>query len=304
MASKDFTPAAAERFRHRTREIAAGLIAGMPRGEGFDVMDAYARPLTFTVLREVMGIAAHHHDGLYRWMCTLDAGSGDPVAVTAALDHVEDLVRTELRRRQAPEAGLLASIAAAAQSSDATEDEAVSLCTMVLIAGFGVTTQMVGVCLLGLLTQESVLSAVLENPSLLPETVEELIRKDTSAPFTTVRRAVADMVIGDTSIPAGDDVLLSLGGANRDPRAFGPAGLHASGSRRSRHLAFGHGPHYCLGAPLARMELTTALGELLRLHPELSLAVEPSELAWRGGYQHRVLDKLPVLLGPGPAVTP
>jgi cytochrome P450 len=129
--------------------------------------------------------------------------------------------------------------------------------------------------------------------------LDELLRWDTPGPFSTSRVALEEVRIGGSVIPAGGRVLLAVAAANRDPRCHpDPDRLDLDRPDAARHLTFGLGPHYCLGAPLARLELTEALGALLARWPGLQLACPADGLRWSGGHQHRRLDALPLRPGP------
>ncbi|AXI79180.1 cytochrome P450 [Peterkaempfera bronchialis] len=303
LAAPAFAPQRVERYRQAAETTAAALLAPLPADRPADLMSAFARPFSFRVLCEAFATPEAARADLLGWMTALfDRRGRTPADIQAATDGIERHVRDEIAaRRRAPGSDLLSAIATAWQpDGDVTEDELVSLCAMVLLAGFDSTAQMIGLCVRALLTHPDLYARLRADPALVPAAVDELLRWDTPAPFSTRRRALADITLGDTVIPAGSGVLLAMAAANRDPRHHpDPDTLDLDRPGAARHLAFGLGPHYCLGSALARLELCTALTALLRHRPAARLAVPAAELSWRGGCQHRVLAALPVLLGTG-----
>lgn len=155
------------------------------------------------------------------------------------------------------------------------------LAVLLLVAGHETTTNLIGNGLLTLLLHPDQLDRLRNDPSLLPAAVEELVRYEGSAGQSSLRVAVEDTVIGGTRIPRGSVVNIGLSLANRDPRVFTDPDTPDIRREPNPHLAFGHGIHFCLGAPLARMLAATAFGALLARLPHLALRVPPEELRWR-----------------------
>lgn len=177
-----------------------------------------------------------------------------------------------------------------------TADELVATAYLLVMAGFDTTVNLIASGTVALLTHPDELTRLRRDPSLLPAAIEELLRFTSPVDHANDRFTTQDVRIGDTSVPAGAWVLPCIGSANRDASRFsGPDDLDL-GRLAHGHVAFGHGVHHCLGAPLARMEAEVALGALLWRHPRLSLAVDPSELRWRHVSVMNGLDAVPVHL--------
>ena len=300
LANSIFTAANVVRHRPAMAALAERLLADCPAG-AVDLMVHFARPFAFGVLCEVFDLPTAGRDELYgRLQVVFDRRGHTPTDMADALDGIEALVRRELERRvEAPGRDVVSALLAAWQSDGGLDhDELVSLCGMLLIAGFDSTAQMIGISTVALTQHRTLLAELHADPDRVPAAVEELLRWETPGPFTTPRWTVADLDVGGTVIPAGHKVILSLAAANRDPRKHADAeALDPDRPRTARNLAFGIGPHYCPGAALARLELVVAIGTLTRRCPQLALAVPVDELNWIVNPYHRRLPTLPVLLG-------
>ena len=169
-----------------------------------------------------------------------------------------------------------------------------------MVAGHDTTTSLIGNGVVALLLHPEQHAALVADPRLVPHAVEEFLRWDAPVPHSTFRYAVTDVALGDTVIPAGVQVLVSLAAACRDHERYPDAETFAIGRAAAGHLAFGHGIHHCLGARLARLEARIAFAALLRRFPAMRLAVPPTELHWGhgDGLVLRGLCELPVVLAP------
>ncbi|MFF8814751.1 cytochrome P450 family protein [Streptomyces pactum] len=176
-----------------------------------------------------------------------------------------------------------------------TEDELTSLAFLILFAGYENTVHLIGNAVLALLDRPDLLRRLRDEPERVAAAVDEFARHDGPAPLAIRRFPREDVAIGGVTVPAGETVLLSLASANRDPRRFPEADRLDPFRGHSGHLALGHGIHYCLGAPLARMETEIALTALLERLPGLALAVPRDELRWRPSIRARGLISLPVI---------
>ena len=296
---KAFTSRRIERLRPRTAQVAAdlaGRLAAAP-DEVTDLVAAYARPLPVTVLCELLGVPA-----------------ADRARVTAAVlryDSPGEMARVEeelaayftaliAARRAAPGDDLLSALLAASDEAGAdgrlTPAELVSTAYLLVMAGFDTTVNLIASGLLALAAHPAELARLRADRSLLPGAVEELLRFTSPVNHANDRFTTEAVSIGGVAIPAGEWVFIALPPANRDPARYpGPDQLDLSRDT-SGHLAFGHGIHYCLGAPLARMEGEVALAALLDRFPRITLAVPPRQLRWRPVSLMNGLQSLPVRL--------
>jgi cytochrome P450 len=277
-----FTRTRVERLRPRVAELADGLLDEFADAGGGDLLTALAAPLPVEVIAELLGVPREDRHLLRPWsgaiveLYELEPAPGATArAVTAAREfdrYLRDLLAV---RRREPGDDLLSALAVQAHEGDRlTTDELVATAVLLLNAGHEASVNVIGNGILALLRNPGELARLRAGPALVGTAVEELIRYDTPLSLFT-RTAFTDVDVAGRVVRAGDRVGLLLGAANRDPAVFaGPDRLDV-GRDPNPHLGFGAGIHYCLGAPLARIELQEALGRLLARFPVIELAEEP-----------------------------
>ncbi|WP_301124466.1 cytochrome P450 family protein [Streptomyces cacaoi] len=298
MVSKSFTGRAVERLRPEIERITGGLVDALPDGEPVDFLDVFAFPLPIRVICLLLGVPVEEQENFKSWSKALVSGDSPEAAVTATTEVVEYIGGLVERKRRRPTDDVLSALVAAHDADDGmTETELVSSAYLLFVAGFETTLNALGNGMLHLSHHPDQWQALREDRSLLPGAVEEFLRIDSPLKHASFRCATQDLTIDGTEIPAGDFVLLAIASANRDPRHF--ADPHALDVRRPAdggQLAFGHGIHHCLGAPLARLELRVAFDSLLDVFPAIELAADPGDLRWRNSTIIRGLQSLPVRL--------
>jgi cytochrome P450 len=304
LVSRGFTGRAIDRLRPRIESLAAGLAdamaAGLAGGATVDLVDSFAFPLPMTVICEILGVAAERRGEFRGWSNTLLSTAPVQQRAAAAAAMSEYLVGLVADKRAHPGPDMLSAIVAAGEDADQlSETEAVSMAFLLLVAGHETTVNLIGNGMFALLRRPEELARLRADPSLLPGAVEEFLRLDSPVNLATMRFTAEPVTIGGTAIPAGELVLLSLGSANRDPARYQHAD-ELDVRRDGGHLAFGHGIHFCLGAPLARLEGVVAFRVLLDRFPTLTLAADPAELSWRPSTLLRGLTRLPVRLASRP----
>jgi cytochrome P450 len=300
LMAKAFTTRRIERLRPRVQEITDALLDGIEaRGEA-DLIEELAVPLPVQVICELLGVPASDRARFRAWTAVLTVPALTAEARArrrdAAREFNDHLIGVIAERRVRPEDDLISALIAARDGDAAlTEAELLNGIALLLIAGHETTVNLIGNGVLALLQAPGQIELLRARPELLPSAVEELLRYDGPVERASHRIAVADMEIAGTSIPKGAWVHVSLGAADRDPAAFeDPDRLDVTRAPK-RHVAFGHGPHFCLGAPLARLEGEIAIGGLLDRFPGLALAVPATELRHhRTGSIVRGLVRLPV----------
>ena len=299
LISKAFTPRSVERLRPRIRELTQELLSPLRAAGHFDVIDDFAFPLPVTVICELLGVPPEDREMFRQQTVDLAVILDRDVtpeqlgrAAGAALSFAAYLVPLFEARRRAPRADLISALVAAEEAGDRLgADELLTTVILLLAAGHETTMNLIGNGLLALLRNPDQLELLRARPDLMPSAVEELLRYDSPVRLT-VRIAADDAIVAGEPVRAGEPVLAMLDAANHDPDVFeSPATLDVTRDAH-RHLSFGAGAHYCLGAALARAEAQIALTALVAL-PDLRLAGE--EPVWRPLVALHGLQSLPVL---------
>ncbi|WP_372346892.1 cytochrome P450 [Streptomyces sp. KL116D] len=297
LVSAAFSPKRTAALEPRITEIAHRLVDALPPAGEVDLVDAFAAPLPVAVIAELLGIPEADRSDFRRWT-TLAFQVGHPeyaAAVASLHGFLRELVED---KRRAPGDDLLSVLVAARDEDDGrlSEDELVGTAALLVIAGHETTVNLLGNSVLALLRHPDQLRQLRDHPELLPDAVEEFLRYDPSVERTTNRYAAEDLELGGVRIPRGGVVAVALSSAGRAlPQADDgdPDALDVT-RRGARHLAFGHGIHHCLGAPLARLEARVALHTLLTRVPALELAVPAASLEWFPAGMVRGVVALPV----------
>ncbi|GGP40560.1 cytochrome P450 family protein [Streptomyces abikoensis] len=295
LVTKAFTTGAVARLRPYIEHIVDRLLDDLPMDGEADLVAALAIPLPVTVICQLLGVPESDRAQVRSWSNDLFA-AGQPERIDAAshavADYMADLIAA---KRAEPDNSLLRDLITVRDEGDQlSEDELVSLAVLLLVAGHETTTNFLGNATLALLQHPGLLDHVRTDPGRIGRVLDELLRYDSPVGIATFRYSTQALTLGETEIPAGVPVLISPGAANRDPAQY-PAPDHPDAGRDARgHLAFGHGIHRCLGAPLALAEAEIALRALVTRFPGLGLAVAAEELRWRRTRLMRGLESLPV----------
>lgn len=291
-----FTARRAERMRPRLQEIADSLIDGFaPRGHA-DLIDDYAYPLAITAICEVLGVPAEDRAIFRQW--TSNARPGGETAPDPA-DYLGELLGAERKAASADAASddVVSVLTEAAAAGRISEVELRSMIFLLLIAGHEGSVALVANAVLALLADDGQRALLEERPELMESAIEEVLRYDGPMEMAAWRFATEPVEIGGAVIPAGSPVVLALAAAHRDPRRFGDPDRFDITRSDNQHLGFGYGVHYCLGAPLARVEAAVALATLLRRLPDLALR-DPGDLERPPSMLLRGLRELNVVFTP------
>jgi cytochrome P450 len=303
LVSKAFTARRIERLRPRITEITAGLLDDMSTHDEVDLLASFAFPLPITVICELLGVPVSDQDDFRTWSATIAAEIVEPEVfqdhASAMTGYIRDLLA---KRRREPADDLLSALISARDDQDRlSENELLSTASLLLVAGHDTTASLIAGGVLALLLHPGELARLRAGPALLGGAVEELLRYVSSVSHATFRFAGEPVELDGVSIGVGEVVLVSLSGANRDPARYADPERLDIGRDGAGHLAFGHGIHFCVGAPLARLEAEIAFGMLLERFGSMTLAVPPSELRWRPSSLIHGLESLPVRLRPAVA---
>lgn len=299
LVSREFTARRIAALAPRIREIAGDLLDRMAAREGpYDLIAEFAFPLPVTVISELLGVPFLDRSAFVKLCAGIFTPSTDPEAARAEVERItgyfDDLIE---RKRAKPGDDLLSAlIRTTDEDSDRlTRTELRATTFLLLVAGHATTTNLIANGVLALLDHPAQLADLRADRSLLPAAVEEILRYDGPQPFSTRRFTTGPWRPGPSAptIPAGRTVMLALAAADHDPARFPRPDDFDIHRPASAHLAFGQGIHYCLGAPLARLQVTIALDGLLTRFPALSLA-HGADLTWRRTLITRGLTSLPV----------
>jgi cytochrome P450 len=302
LVSKAFTPRALEGLRPHIQQIVDGLLDEAQRRGSMDLIEEFAYPLPVRVICEMLGVPVKDHERFKQWGLDIARGldaimlpPDSDVAVRsiagrrALSNYFRELIA---ERRAAPRDDMLSALIAAEEAGDKlNEDELLATCILLLVAGHETTVNLIGNGTLALLRHPAELRKLRENPGLITTAVEELLRFDGPVQ-RTARIPSEDITIGGVTIGKGEMVMPFLGAADRDPAQFPDPDRLDITRADNRHIAFGMGIHFCLGAPLARMEGQIAINTLLARLPRLALATDRPK--FRQSLTLRGLETLPV----------
>ena len=294
-----FTAARVEKMRERVQRLADELLDEAARKPSFDLIEHYALPIPLTVICEVLGNPREDHARIHRWKKGLMASTsqlhqrvGRFWALVRFLTYIRDLCR---QRRADPQDDLISALARPDEDGQMlSEEELQGMVVLLLVAGHETAVSLISNGVLALLQHPDQLALLRGDPTLVETATEEILRFYPSIETATDRYAREDVSIAGVTIPRGGCVRAVIASANRDPAQFvDPNALDVT-RENNRHLAFGNGIHYCMGAPLARVEGHVAFNTLLARMPNLRLAAPVESLRWRPGLTFRRLEALPV----------
>jgi cytochrome P450 len=307
LAFAPFKPARLRAYEPMVVAAADSLIERFADLGATDLVDTFATPLPIAVMSEMMGLPAEDYPLIRRWS-TLEA-SGKiylpeeerAVQIQMDMEMVASLRDALTQRRRNPGHDVLSEMIAAQIARDGSYDESVVSAegAVLLLAGLVTTAHLISSALLVLLENAEEMTAVRGDHSAIPGLLEEVLRVESPVQWRP-RRCVKETELGGVLIPVGATVLLLLGSANRDDGCFASADRFQLGRANvKRHVAFGLGPHFCLGAPLARLEGRVALTRLFTRVSELILSVPPGEIEYVESMQFRAPARLPVTFRAG-----
>jgi unspecific monooxygenase len=303
LVSKAFTPRMVEKLRPYIQKVSDVLADKAMENHGMELLEDFAAPLSVTVISELLGVPEANRHRLRPWsnqivaMYELGASEDDRIAANAVRaviefsDYLCSLV--ELRRPDPKDDLLSALISVEEEGERLSEDELIATCMMVLNAGHEATVNALGNGILALLKNPNQLEMLKEDPSLIGTAVEEILRYDTPLPLFR-RFVLEDMEYKNVKLRKGTEVAFLLGSANRDPDRFPNPHTFDITRKDNPHLSFGMGVHYCLGAPLARVELQVAVNTLLQRFSHIRLGIETP--VQKPTFVFRGVESLPLII--------
>ncbi len=313
LVNKAFTPRVVERLRDRIQSVCDELLDAAAANGRMELVRGFALPVPLTIIADLMGIPTQERRRFASWSKRFAAGSSgrllDALRAWASMWLFGRYFRKLVALRRAePQDDLVTALVQVEEAGDKlNEEELIAMLALLLVAGYETTVNLIASGALALIQHPRQRELLQANPVLARSAVEELLRYTSPLEFAPPRSAHKDVTLAGARIPRGAVVLAALGSANRDESQFhDPENLDIA-REPNRHLAFGMGAHFCVGAPLARLEGQIALTTLFRRFPDLRLARAPESLRWRRSLLFRGLEELPVVWQrgeqPGTSVT-
>jgi cytochrome P450 PksS len=298
LVHKAFTPRRVEQLRGRIQTLVDDLLTAARGKREIELVADLALPLPATVIADLLGVPSSDRRRFHRWsarIVAISSGRDMVLAVHSVLAFMRYLRRLCAQRRTQPQDDLVTALNEAEEAGDVlSEDELLAMVFLLLVAGHETTVNLIASGTLALLQHPEQLARLRDDPASIRTAIEELLRYTSPVEMATERYARDDVALAGVAIPRGDLVLGVLGSANRDSAQFAHPDALDVVREPNRHLAFGQGAHYCLGAPLARLEGQIAIETLLRRLPDVRLARAPESLRWRRGLTLRGLETLPL----------
>jgi len=299
LVSKAFTPRLVEELRERIQRLAEELLDRVQDRGLMDLIRDYALPMPTTIIAEMLGVPVRDRHQFRRWLNATGSATSSIWGMVQAAPNVWFLtryIRKIIKNRRAdPRDDLVTALVRAEEAGDTlSEGELVAMIFLLLVAGYETTVNLIGNGMLALLEHPDQMEKLCNDPALIKPAVEELLRYGNPLECATDRYAREDVTMGGVTIRRGEVVFAAIASANRDEGQFPNQDTLDITRDPNKHLSFGLGSHFCLGAPLARLEGQIAIGTLLRRVPNLRLAIAPGAVRWRPGLMFRGLEALPV----------
>jgi cytochrome P450 len=294
-----FTMRRTENLRPRIEELTDQVLGSIPTGAEIDLVESVAMAIPIAVIGELLGVPRAAHHDLRRWNRTLTSVDSEQPekyrAYMASLEYFRNLIAEKVRSHDTAD-DLINAMVDPGSEERFDESELLTTIFLVMNAGYETTANLISSSVYALLKHPDQLELLRGDATLIPNAVEEFLRYESPLSLSTLRYTIEPVEIGDTIIPAGEVVFLALSSANRDPNRFAEPDRLDIRRNAAAHLAFGHGIHHCVGAPLARLEGQIVLARLLEKFPRWEAAEPLDRLSWRYTLQFRGLERLPVRL--------
>ncbi|HVN27967.1 MAG TPA: cytochrome P450 [Candidatus Binataceae bacterium] len=302
LVSRDFTPRAIRELEPRVRKLTNGLLDELARKGRFDLVADFAVPLPVRIIASILGIPGERYETFKKWsdtlmeLTTLPPGSPMGDHIRPNLTEMRAYFAEEIeRRRRHPGADLMSSLVSAHEDTEMlSASELMQFLVIMLIAGNETTTNLIGNGMRALLEHPDQMDLLRRDPTLMPRAIEEMVRYDSPAQ-AVYRTAKEEVEIGGTRVEKGSGIFLMLGSANRDAAKFENPDTFNITREENDHLGFGEGIHYCLGAPLARLEGGIAFDMMLDRFPHLHFDGQP-KLDYKTSFFVRSLKSLPMVI--------
>ncbi|WLP66636.1 cytochrome P450 [Bacillus thuringiensis] len=299
LVQKAFTPKMIAQLDGRIERIADDLISDIERKGKLNLVDDYSFPLPIIVISEMLGIPKEDQAKFRIWSHAVIASPETPEEIKETEKQLSEFITylqylVDMKRKEPKEDLVSALILAESEGHKLSARELYSMIMLLIVAGHETTVNLITNTVLALLENPNQLQLLKDNPKLIDSAIEEGLRYYSPVEVTTARWAAEPFQIHDRTIEKGDMVVIALASANRDETVFENPEVFDITRENNRHIAFGHGSHFCLGAPLARLEAKIAITNLFNRMPELKIKGNREEIKWQGNYLMRSLEELPL----------
>ena len=299
LVQKAFTPKMISQLDRRIQRIADDLISEIERKGTLNLVDDYSFPLPIIVISEMLGIPKEDQAKFRIWSHAVIASPETPEEIKETEKQLSEFITylqyiVDVKRKNPKEDLVSALILAENEGHKLSARELYSMIMLLIVAGHETTVNLITNTVLALLENPKQLQLLKENPELIDSAIEEGLRYYSPVEVTTARWAAEPFQIHEQTIQKGDMVIIALASANRDETVFENPEVFDITRENNRHIAFGHGSHFCLGAPLARLEAKIAITTLFKRMPSLQIKGEREKINWQGNYLMRSLEELPL----------
>ncbi|MGN7895779.1 cytochrome P450 family protein [Bacillus sp. 22475] len=299
LVQKAFTPKMIAQLDGRIERIADDLISDIERKGTLNLVDDYSFPLPIIVISEMLGIPKEDQAKFRIWSHAVIASPETPEEIKETEKQLSEFITylqylVDIKRKEPKEDLVSALILAESEGHKLSARELYSMIMLLIVAGHETTVNLITNTVLALLENPNQLQLLKDNPKLIDSAIEEGLRYYSPVEVTTARWAAEPFQIHHQTIQKGDMVIIALASANRDETVFENPEIFDITRENNRHIAFGHGSHFCLGAPLARLEAKIAITTLFNRMPELQIKGNREEIKWQGNYLMRSLEELPL----------
>lgn len=299
LVQKAFTPKMIAQLDGRIQRIADDLISNIERKGTLNLVDDYSFPLPIIVISEMLGIPKEDQAKFRIWSHAVIASPETPEEIKETEKQLSEFITylqylVDIKRKEPKEDLVSALILAESEGHKLSARELYSMIMLLIVAGHETTVNLITNTVLALLENPNQLQLLKDNPKLIDSSIEEGLRYYSPVEVTTARWAAEPFQIHHQTIQKGDMVIIALASANRDETVFENPEIFDITRENNRHIAFGHGSHFCLGAPLARLEAKIAITTLFNRMPELQIKGNREEIKWQGNYLMRSLEELPL----------
>ena len=299
LVQKAFTPKMIAQLDGRIQRIADDLISDIERNGTLNLVDDYSFPLPIIVISEMLGIPKEDQAKFRIWSHAVIASPETPEEIKETEKQLSEFITylqylVNIKRKEPKEDLVSALILAESEGHKLSARELYSMIMLLIVAGHETTVNLITNTVLALLENPNQLQLLKDNPKLIDSAIEEGLRYYSPVEVTTARWAAEPFQIHHQTIQKGDMVIIALASANRDETVFENPEIFDITRENNRHIAFGHGSHFCLGAPLARLEAKIAITTLFNRMPKLQIKGNREEIKWQGNYLMRSLEELPL----------